>query len=105
MYVLVFYVPGSHLEAVKSAVFAAGAGAMGNYKECSWETAGTGQFVPLPFSSPFIGKENICEKTEEYRVETICVSRKTAVKAVKAMLSSHPYETPAWHVYKTEDIL
>lgn len=54
MYVMVFYVPQSHLEEVKEAVFSAGAGIMGGYDRCCFQTLGTGQFRPLAGSSPFL---------------------------------------------------
>lgn len=56
MYTLFFYVPQSHLDCVKDAVFAAGAGAMGDYQHCCWQVLGQGQFRPMPGSQPFIGE-------------------------------------------------
>ena len=55
MYKLCFYVPESHLEEVKEAVFAAGAGKMGDYDACAWQTAGQGQFRPGEGADPHIG--------------------------------------------------
>ena len=69
MYKLCFYVPESHLEAVKAAVFAAGAGRIGNYDSCCWEVLGQGQFRPLTGSDPFIGRQGEVERVAEYRVE------------------------------------
>ncbi|MEH6542063.1 MAG: hypothetical protein V7748_18580, partial [Halopseudomonas sp.] len=53
MYKLCFFVPASHVEQVKQAVFAAGAGRLGNYDSCSWQVLGQGQFRPLSGSEPY----------------------------------------------------
>ncbi|GGY64733.1 hypothetical protein GCM10011613_05660 [Cellvibrio zantedeschiae] len=99
MYKLVFFVPESHLESVKAAVFAAGAGAIGNYDQCCWQVAGVGQFRPLAGSTPFIGQVQQLEKVTEYRVEMVCDDSliKTAVTALRA---AHPYEEPAIDVWQ-----
>lgn len=97
MYKLVFFVPESHKEAVKQAVFFQGAGRYEGYDSCSWETIGTGQFKPLSGSQPFIGQDDQLETVEEYRVEMICSDEN--IKAVlQALIDSHPYETPAYDV-------
>ena len=59
MYRINFYVPETHLEIVKDALFQAGAGKIGHYDHCCWQTKGTGQFRPLDSSSPHIGKKKI----------------------------------------------
>jgi hypothetical protein len=103
MYKLVFFVPESHLESVKSAVFAAGAGKIGNYDNCCWQVAGTGQFRPLAGSDPFIGVTNQLEHVSEYRVEMVC--DKSFIKsAVAALRKAHPYEEPAFDVWQLEEI-
>ncbi len=56
MYKLCYYVPESHLEVTKQAIFDAGAGRVGNYDCCCWQVRGQGQFRPLPGSQPFIGQ-------------------------------------------------
>ncbi|MDH5592632.1 MAG: NGG1p interacting factor NIF3, partial [Gammaproteobacteria bacterium] len=90
---LVFFVPESHKEAVKQALFSQGAGRYHGYDCCSWETLGTGQFKPLSGSQPFIGQQDKVESVAEYRVEMICDDQH--IKAVlQALLDSHPYETP-----------
>ncbi len=61
MYTLCFYVPESTLEDVKSAVFAAGAGRIGNYEQCCWQVEGQGQFRPLAGSDPAIGEQGELE--------------------------------------------
>jgi structural hemagglutinin/hemolysin toxin protein RtxA len=103
MHKLVFYVPESHKEAVKQAVFAAGAGQYQSYDSCSWETLGTGQFKPLSGSQPFVGEQDKVERVLEYRVETICSDDK--VKAVlAALVKAHPYETPAYEVWSVKTL-
>jgi hypothetical protein len=103
MYKLVFFVPESHLEQVKAAVFAAGAGAIGDYDQCCWQVAGTGQFRPLAGSNPFIGQAQHLEQLTEYRVEMVCDDAriKTAVAALRA---AHPYEEPAIDVWRLAEL-
>lgn len=97
MYKLCFYVPESHLEEVKLAAFAAGAGRIGDYDSCCWQVLGQGQFRPMKGSEPFLGQQGIVETVAEYRVEMVCAAQ-TIRAAVTAMLDSHPYEEPAWDV-------
>jgi len=95
---LVFYVPDSHLEQVKTAVFAAGAGRIGNYDQCCWQTKGTGQFRPLEGSNPAIGSTGTLEKVDEWKVELV-LEESCAPAVVSALKAAHPYETPAYHLY------
>jgi hypothetical protein len=97
MFKLCFYVPATHLEAVKAAVFTAGAGRIGDYDSCCWQVLGQGQFRPLAGSDPFIGRQGEVEQVEEYRVEMVC-ERGVLRAVVSAMKQSHPYEEPAWDV-------
>lgn len=103
MYQLIFYVPESHLEIVKSALFNAGAGRIGDYEHCAWQTLGSGQFRPLSSSTPFIGSIDQLESLEEYKVEMVCEAG--AIKQVlQALLISHPYQTPAYSVLEMKTI-
>lgn len=104
MYKLVFFVPESHLDAVKSAVFAVGVGRIGNYDCCAWQTRGEGQFRPLSGSKPFIGNTNELAVVAEYRVEMVCADDCIA-EALKALRASHPYEEPAYDIWRLADIL
>lgn len=97
MYVLVFYVPQTHLEVVKEAVFCAGAGRMAGYDQCCFQTLGTGQFQPLEGSSPFEGQVGTLAQVPEWRVELV-VDEAHAAQALQALLDSHPYEVPAYHL-------
>lgn len=103
MYKLCVFVPESHLEAVKDALFDAGAGKIGAYDRCSWQTRGTGQFRPLQGSSPYIGREGEIETVEEYRLEMVCDDRLIRA-AVAAMKKAHPYEEPAYDVWKLSPV-
>ncbi len=99
MYILVVYVPADYLDQVKRAVFAAGAGMLGDYGECSWETEGVGQFRSLEGSSPFIGSQGELSKVPEIRLEmTVREGYERAV--LQSMRKAHPYEEPAYHLYK-----
>lgn len=91
---LEFYVPTNFVEEVKFAVFEAGAGKLGNYDNCCWQTLGSGQFRPLPGSMPFIGSQEKVEEVEEVKVEMICPEEKIA-DVIAALKETHPYETPA----------
>ncbi len=99
MYKLSFYVPESHLEQVKQALFSKGAGRIGNYDCCSWQTKGQGQFRPLKGSSPHIGKEGAIEYVEEYLVEMV-VADYLIEKVIEGLKANHPYETVAYSFHK-----
>lgn len=99
MYKLCFYVPASHLEQVKDALFDSGAGKFKCYDRCCWQTLGEGQFRPLPGSRPFIGVANKLQKTAEFKVEMICEQAKLK-DALESLLKAHPYQQPAYEIYK-----
>lgn len=96
MYQLCFYVPESHLELVKQALFSVGAGKIGHYDCCAWQIEGQGQFRPLSDSSPFLGKANELSYVKEYRVEMV-VEDALINAAVDALQQAHPYEEPAFY--------
>lgn len=100
---LSFYVPESHLEEVKQALFTAGAGKVGDYDNCCWQTLGQGQFRPLPASQPFIGQHGVVEVIAEYKVEMVCAKPLIKV-AIAALLTAHPYEEPAYDVIEVLDV-
>ena len=95
MHKLTVYIPESHLEAVKDALFAAGAGCYAAYDRCCWQVLGQGQFRPLAGSAPFIGTKGQEERLPEYRVEMICADDAVAAVA-DALRAAHPYEAPAF---------
>lgn len=103
MYKLIFFVPESHLEQTKAAVFAAGAGRMGNYDQCCWQISGQGQFRPLLTADPYIGQLNQLETLVEYRVKMVCADGCLG-KAIQALRAVHPYEQPAFDVWRLTDV-
>ena len=102
MYKLSFFVPDSHVERVKSSVFSAGGGRIGAYDHCAWQVLGQGQFRPLDGSQPFIGEAGGVEQVEEWKVE-LMVADELIRPVVAALKQSHPYETPAYEVWRLED--
>jgi structural toxin protein (hemagglutinin/hemolysin) RtxA len=101
MYKISFYVPPSHCETVKTAMFAAGAGKIEPYECCAFQVLGEGQFMPKKGSQPFIGQIDQIERVAEYKVEMIC-DPACIHAAVQALKTAHPYETPAFDVIKLE---
>jgi hypothetical protein len=101
VYRLDFYVPEEHAERVKAAVFEAGAGRIGNYDRCSWQTSGRGQFRPLAGSTPAIGRHGEVEIVAEAKVELVCAPERIEA-AISALKASHPYETPAFQYWPVE---
>jgi hypothetical protein len=102
MYKICVFVPETAVEQVKQAMFKAGAGKIGDYDSCCWQTSGQGQFRPLEGSSPFIGEQNRTETVDEFRVEMVCEDE-LVKNVVAAMKKNHPYEEPAYDVWKLED--
>ena len=95
---LVVFVPADALDAVRDAVFTAGAGRIGDYERCSWYTEGTGTFRPQPGASPSVGEVGQEERVPELRLETVFpAERRDAV--VAALREAHPYEEPAFDIY------
>lgn len=103
MYKLCFYVPESHLDQVKQAIFAAGGGCIGKYDSCCWQTLGQGQYRPLEGSEPFLGVQGQVQQVSEWKVELV-VADELLHDAVKAMKKAHPYETPAFEVWRLSDL-
>lgn len=97
MYKICFYVPESHLEQVKQAMFVAGAGKIGNYDCCAWQVKGQGQFRPLEGAEAFVGDIDKLERLTEYRVEMV-FEESSVVDVINALKQAHPYETPAYDV-------
>ncbi|EUA10656.1 NIF3 family protein [Mycobacterium kansasii 732] len=94
----VIYVPRESADAVRAAVFDAGAGHIGDYSHCSWSVTGSGQFLALEGASPAIGAVGTVEHVAEDRVEVVAPARaRTAVLA--AMRAAHPYEEPAFDIF------
>lgn len=92
---LVTFVPVEHLEKVSSALFAAGAGRIGNYSSCSFQTRGTGTFLGDESTKPAVGEAGKLQRVDEIKIETI-VPIANIETIVRALRQSHPYETPAF---------
>jgi dinuclear metal center YbgI/SA1388 family protein len=99
IYKLVVFVPINAAVKVSGAVFAAGAGKMGNYSHCGFQAQGTGTFLPLKGARPAIGKKGKLEKVPEVRFETIVPAEKLD-DCIAAMKKAHPYEMPAFDCLK-----
>jgi hypothetical protein len=95
---LVVFVPADALEAVRDAVFAAGAGRIGAYERCSWHAEGTGTFLGGAGANPALGQAGREERVPELRLETVFPAERQA-EVVAALRAAHPYEEPAFDVY------
>jgi hypothetical protein len=99
---LVVFVPPDALEAVRDALFAAGAGRIGDYERCSWYTEGTGTFLPREGADPAIGEVGAEERVPELRLETV-YPEEAHEAVVAALRAAHPYEEPAFDVHALVD--
>ena len=99
---LVVFVPVEALDAVRDAVFAAGAGRIGEYERCSWYAAGTGTFRGGEAASPVVGERGREERVPELRLETVYPLDREA-EVVRALRAAHPYEEPAFDLYPLAD--
>jgi hypothetical protein len=95
---LVWFVPEEALDTTREAVFAAGAGRIGDYERCSWYTAGTGTFLGGEETEPTIGTAGQEERTPELRVETVVPGERVEA-VVSALIAAHPYEEVAYDLY------
>ena len=95
---IVVFVPDKDLQRVSDALFAAGAGHIGQYSECSFRLAGTGTFFGSDATNPTVGQKGRREDVNEWRLEVVCLER--SVEAVVAAVRKvHSYEEPAFDVY------
>jgi hypothetical protein len=95
---LVVFVPAEALDAVRDAVFEAGAGRIGAYERCSWYTEGTGTFFAGEAADPSVGEKGQEERVPELRLETVFPEERQD-DVVGALRRAHPYEEPAYDVY------
>ena len=96
---LVVFVPAEALDRVRDALFAAGAGRIGDYERCSWYTEGTGTFLGGEGTQPAIGEAGREERVRELRLETVFPAERHE-HVVAALRRAHPYEEPAFDVYE-----
>ena len=99
-YKLVWFVPASHLQATRDAVFAAGAGWIGDYSRCSWATLGEGTFRGGEGTQPAVGEAGRDETVAEYRVETVVPAGEARPRSSRRSAARIPYEEPAFDVYE-----
>jgi len=99
---LVVFVPRESLDAVREAVFDAGAGRIGDYEHCSWYTEGTGTFRGGESTSPSVGRPGHEERVAELRLETVYPEEREP-EVVAALRRAHPYEEPAFDLYALAD--
>ena len=102
-YQIIFYVPETHLEKVKQAMFNAGGGLTEKYEQSCWQTKGEGQFKPKSASQPFIGNIGELSKVVEYKVEMIA-SKEKIKNVVEELKKHHPYECPAMSVFEILEV-
>jgi dinuclear metal center YbgI/SA1388 family protein len=95
---MVIFVPDSDLARVSDALFAAGAGQIGQYRECGFRVPGTGTFFGSELTNPTVGEKGRREEVSEWRLEVVCPDDRVE-QAVTAMRHSHSYEEPAFDVY------
>ncbi|WP_080778571.1 Nif3-like dinuclear metal center hexameric protein [Chryseobacterium phocaeense] len=99
---LTVFVPKDHSEKVREALFAAGAGNIGFYDECSFTLNGNGTFRPIEGSNPFSGQQNIRENADEDMISVIFEDYKKG-RIISAMKAAHPYEEVAYQVYALDN--
>ncbi|NLK41825.1 MAG: Nif3-like dinuclear metal center hexameric protein [Planctomycetes bacterium] len=102
-YKIITFVPQEAVNAVAEALYEAGAGAIGNYSHCGFMTEGVGTFLPLDGANPTIGQRGRLERVNEIRLETVAAADKVAA-VIAALRKAHPYETPAFDVFRHYDL-
>ncbi len=99
---LVTFVPPEYAEKVRTAIFNAGAGHIGNYDRCSYNIEGTGSFRGSEDTNPFVGEKGKLHFEKEIRIETI-FPRAIQSSVIKSLLDAHPYEEPAYDIYPLDN--
>ncbi|MDZ7738619.1 MAG: Nif3-like dinuclear metal center hexameric protein [Bacteroidales bacterium] len=99
---LVVFVPTSHAEKVRDAIFNAGAGFIGDYDRCSYNISGEGTYRAGEGTDPYAGDTGKDHTEREIRIETV-MPEYARSKVLKAMIESHPYEEVAYDIYKIEN--
>src|SRR5690625_3858645 len=99
---LIVFVPKTHADKVRDALSEAGAGFIGNYSHCTFQSKGQGTFMPMEGTNPFIGSTEKLEIVDELKIETI-VKEKDLHEVLAAMKNAHPYEEVAYDLYPLEN--
>jgi dinuclear metal center YbgI/SA1388 family protein len=97
------YVPHAHLDVVQEALFVAGAGALGNYAECSFTSKGIGSFLPLEGSNAFVGEKGKRHEEAETQLQVV-LPKHCKSKVIAALQQAHPYETVAYELIALENV-
>ncbi len=100
---LVTFCPQTHAARVRDALFGAGAGVIGAYDSCSFNTHGFGTFRGDESTNPFVGEKNELHQEEEVRIETIFPGYNTS-GVLEALHGAHPYEEVAYDIYPVENM-
>ena len=103
LYKVQIFVPKTHVEIVRNAMFSNGAGAIGNYSDCTFSCDGIGTFRPLEGTRPFIGHLNRLEKVEEVKIETL-VEERHLKTLIEAAVRAHPYEEVAYDIWEEVEL-
>jgi dinuclear metal center YbgI/SA1388 family protein len=98
LFKIVVFVPQNSIEIVRDSMSKAGAGWIGNYRDCFFSTLGEGTFKPLEDTNPYIGSIGKLERVDEFRLETV-VAEKGLKGVIAAMKKAHPYEEVAYDLY------
>lgn len=101
---LVTFVPVEHGQKVLDALYEAGAGQIGDYKNCSFRVEGTGTFRPTGVANPFIGTVDKDEEVKEFRIEVILQAHQEYA-ILHALKKAHPYEEVAYYLSNLENDL
>ena len=94
---VITFVPNDEVDQLRGALGTAGAGGMGHYKLCSFNTRGEGTFLPQEGANPAIGKVGSLQRVNETRIEMVC-SRRALALVIETLKEFHPYETPAYDI-------
>ncbi|MET3574748.1 Nif3-like dinuclear metal center hexameric protein [Bhargavaea ullalensis] len=98
LYKLAVYTPHDSVEKVREALGKAGAGAIGDYVNCTYEIEGTGRFTPSGGADPYIGEVGKPEAVEETKIEVV-LTASIRSRVERAMIKAHPYEEPAYDFF------
>ncbi|PAV29045.1 Nif3-like dinuclear metal center hexameric protein [Virgibacillus profundi] len=102
LYKIAVFVPKSHMHNIREALSEGGAGHIGNYSHCTFQSEGQGTFKPLEGTNPYIGSQDELELVDEVKIETI-VQEKKLSNVIRAMIKAHPYEEVAYDIFPLQN--
>lgn len=103
LFSLAFYTPAAEAEKVRQAILDCGAGHIGNYTHCSFNSNGEGTFKALSGANPYVGKIGELHREEEIKTE-ITVPEYLLNQSIRALVNAHPYEEPVWNVIPLDNV-